>query len=207
MACPSCKAFLGTLNTSESSHRLYKSRLQINDQSYSTNIFVGAQLLQLIEHTTSRRVVVYSSPPREPESSSPPPPGLLLWIFNPDIYYSASRRHDPEPTVHRALKVFYQEVDNPTKLLDSHQSTLEELAVPKLEYETLHKELLGSKDYMPLSARTFQDWQVGLLDRWEENATGLGAMDQNALNRAVEGDMELFKVTKVDLPGSEGLYD
>ncbi|KPI45120.1 uncharacterized protein AB675_2584 [Cyphellophora attinorum] len=149
------------------------------------------------------------SPPRESDSKShsSPPPGLLLWIFNPDIYYSASRRRDPEPTVHRALKVFYQEVSDPAKLLDSHQSTLEELALPKPEYETFYKELVGSKDYMPVSARTFQDWQVGLLDRWEETASGLGAMDQNALNRAVEGDMELFKAAKVDLPGSEGLYD
>lgn len=135
----------------------------------------------------------------------PPPAGLLLWIFNPDIYYSSSRRCTPDPSVHRALKIFYQPLSDPSALLDSHNTTLEELALPEPEYNALHKTLLESRAYLPTSAREFQDWKVGLLDRWEEKETGLGAMNQNALNHEV-GDLEVFK--EVKLPeGWASLYE
>lgn len=189
LTCPNCNTFLGTYNTAESSHRLFKSRLQISSQTFDTGIFVGAQLLHQIENNISRRVVVHDS------SSN----GLLCWIFNPDIYYSSSKRG---ATVHRALKVFYQLTDNPGKLLDENNTTLEELALPKPEFETLKQTLVGSRDLMPVSAREFQTWHVGLLDRYEENDTGLGAMDQNALNHPA-GEIELFKLPE----GWAALYE
>lgn len=117
--------------------------------------------------------------------------GLLCWIFNPDIYYTSSQRG---PTVHRAMKVFYKKTDEPLKLLDAHQSTLEELALPEQEFFQLAQALEDSAQILPQSARTFQEWQVGLLDRYESYPTGQGAMDHNALNHKAPEDMALFKL-------------
>jgi HECT-like Ubiquitin-conjugating enzyme (E2)-binding len=92
------------------------------------------------------------------------------------------------------MKVFYNEIDDPLKLLDEYQSTLEELALPKQELEELKQTLVGSAQILPQSARTFQDWQVGLLDRYEERPSGQGAMDHNALNHKAPENLELFKL-------------
>lgn len=137
-------------------------------------------MLQLIESNISRRVVLH-------EGTGP---GLLCWIFNPDVYYSSSKRG---ATVHRAMKIFYQEVDQPLKLLDENSTSLEELALPKTEMRSLKTLLNEVKEILPASARTFQEWQVGLIDRHEANPSGLGAMDQNALNHQSE-EIELFKL-------------
>lgn len=152
---------------------------EANPESYDSAIFVAAQLLHLIESSIARKVVVHSNTDD----------GLLCWIFNPDIYYSSSKRG---PTVHRAMKVFYKEVQDPLQMLDEHNSSLEELALPDLELVELKKTLKDSAQVLPQSARTFQDWQVGLLDRYEEHPSGQMAMDENALNHPGPREIQLF---------------
>ena len=144
-----------------------------------------------------------------PTTPTLPPPGLLIWLFNPDIYYSSSRRCTPHPSVHRACKAFHQSIPDPLSLLENHTTTLEELALPYPEYESLIETLRESQSYMPVSARTFQDWEVGLLDRWEESGkeTGEGAMQGNALNHGLDGEMEMEAWKGPKLPGGwENLY-
>lgn len=186
---------MGKLSQDDSSHRLWKSRIARKQrdsdevQVFDSSVFTGAQLLQLIENTISRRVVVH-------EGSGP---GILCWIFNPDIYYSSSKR---DATVHRAMKVFYKEIDDPLGMLDENSNTLEELALPKTELASLRNILNETKTILPASARTFQEWQVGLIDRHEAKPSGLGAMDQNALNHKSDG-IELFNLP----PGWAELYE
>ena len=62
---------------------------------YDSASFIAAQLLHLIESSIARKVVVHSNTDD----------GLLCWIFNPDIYYSSSKRG---PTVYRAMKSLLQ---------------------------------------------------------------------------------------------------
>ena len=77
-------------------------------------------------------------------------------------------------------------------MLDEHNSTLEELALPEEELVELKKTLKDSAQVLPQSARTFQEWQVGLLDRYEENPSGQMAMDENALNHPGPREIQLF---------------
>ena len=185
--CSQCDSFIGSTRNDEDGYRIWKSKISVrrnqdsDAEAYDSSIFIAAQLLHLIETSVGRRVVVHSN------SGS----GLLCWIFNPDIYYSSSKRG---PTVHRAMKVFYKDVEDPVKLLDEHSSTVEELALPKQELEELRRTLVDSAQILPQSARTFQEWRVGLLDRYEEHPSGQGAMDQNALNHKAPEDMEMFKL-------------
>jgi ubiquitin-protein ligase E3 D len=186
LVCVDCGTFLGTRSETESSHRLWKSRVALRKsageptETYDSSIFIGAQMLQLVESNISRRVVLHMGEG----------PGVLCWIFNPDVYYSSSKRG---ATVHRAMKIFYKEVEDPLKLLDEHSTTLEELALPKTEFMSLKRTLEEIREILPASARTFQEWQVGLIDRHEASPSGLGAMDNNVLNRKAE-NIELFKL-------------
>jgi ubiquitin-protein ligase E3 D len=153
----------------------------MGSEIYRSSLFITAQLLHLIDSNIGRKVVIHCNKPG----------GLLCWIFNPDIYYTSSKRG---PTVHRAMKVFYKKTEEPLKLLDDHQSTLEELALPEQEYSQLAEAMEESASILPQSARTFQDWQVGLLDRYEKNPSGKGAMNHNALNHQAPEKIEIFKL-------------
>ncbi len=178
----------------DESYRLYKSRLAVVSEpgqapeKYHAAIFLAAQLLYLIESSITRKIVVHADNPGEPNTEHA---GLLLWIFNPDIYYSSSKRG---PTAYRAIKVFYKTLQSPEEFLDSNQSTVEELVVPQEDFVEFRQTLQESTNILPDSARSFQDWQVGLLDRWERTATGSVRMDENPLNKKVDEGFEVFKL-------------
>ena len=92
------------------------------------------------------------------------------------------------------MKIFYKLLPEPGKFLDENASTHEELAVPEEDFGDLTKTLQDSTGILPQAARTFQDWQVGLLDRWEKTATGSARMDENPLNKKVDEGFELFRL-------------
>lgn len=174
---------------------MVKSRLQVvpdsnrDSESFPAATFVCGQLLSLIESSVTRRVVVHAD--NRAGTHVEEDEGLMLWIFNPDIYYSSSKRG---PTAHRAMKVFYKVVANPVKFLDANSTTYEELVVTEEDFVDFRKTLEESTNILPQSARRFQDWEVGLLDRWEKTATGLAKMDENPLNKKVDEGFELFKL-------------
>ncbi|EXJ88670.1 hypothetical protein A1O1_05601 [Capronia coronata CBS 617.96] len=194
LKCSDCGTTLGSRQESETSYRLFKSRLQVvsgsnqSPEEYPAATFVCAQLLSLIESSVTRRVVVHADNHTDPDRETE---GLMIWIFNPDIYYSSSRRG---PTAHRAMKVFYKTLSDPLKFLDANSNTYEELVVTEEDLADFRKSLQESTTILPQSARKFQDWDVGLIDRWEKIATGSAKMDENPLNKRVDEGFEPFKL-------------
>jgi ubiquitin-protein ligase E3 D len=86
----------------------------------------------------------------------------------------------------RALKIFYQETDDAQKLLDEHQASLEELQLPGPIFESFKTALIESTDLLPPSARKFQDWTIGLIDRYERRTSdGLEYFD-NVTSNVIE---------------------
>lgn len=165
-------------------------------QDFPPSIFICSQLLSLIESSVNRKIILHSETPTETGTGAG---ALLLWIFNPDLYYSSSSRG---PTVHRAMKVFYKSLLEVGKFLDENSNTHEELTVPPEDLEDFRKTLHDSTAILPQSARSFQDWGVGLIDRWEKHATGTSWMDQNPLNKRVDPGFEAFKLPE----GMQELY-
>lgn len=92
------------------------------------------------------------------------------------------------------MKVFYKNLSDPVKFLDDNGSGYEELVVPQEDFSDFMQTLQCSTEILPESAQKFQDWNVGLLDRWEQYATGSARMDENPLNKKVEEGFELFKL-------------
>lgn len=111
--------------------------------------------------------------------------------------------------VHRASKIFYKQLPqdtNPIAFLDTNSNTHEDLffANPK-DLEALRDTLETSTAMLPASARSFQDWSIGLLHRYESVPSGLGVMAENPLARGIKS--KDGRVTRWDIGhGAEGLY-
>ena len=65
------------------------------------------------------------------------------------------------------MKVFYQVVPRPKGLLEQPQVGMEDINVPLKILSAVHASLEQSTSLIPGSARRFQDWRVGLLERFD----------------------------------------
>lgn len=68
------------------------------------------------------------------------------------------------------MKILWKPVDNVSEVLDEHHFSHEHLVFPPHVYATLKQTMETSQFFLPQSARKFQDWNVGLLQRfsWED---------------------------------------
>lgn len=121
--------------------------------------------------------------------------------------HGASKEHIN--LVHRAAKIFYKPLptgEAASAFLDANSATHEELYLSSpAELAELRKTLERSNAMLPASAKVFQEWKVGLLDRYEKNPSGLGVMQENPLARGVKA--KDGRVTRWSVgDGAEGLY-
>lgn len=103
---------------------------------------------------------------------------LNLWVLNSALRYStttneddtqsASSPHSRSSTGQSAMKVFWKSVSATAaeKIMD--KDGVEEVALPKETIVEIRNSLRNSAVLLPPSGRKFQDWNVGLLDRFEE---------------------------------------
>ncbi|KAJ5162307.1 hypothetical protein N7492_007699 [Penicillium capsulatum] len=171
LTCESCNAIIGMEDPATNGWRLLKAIVSLSTaksweseedkwESHPTEMIIAAQLLELIERESARRFVVH----RGQKS------GLLLWVFNPDLRYSnSSSGHSIN--AQQAMKVFFQETSDVNTLLDRDLGkpsplSVEEVELPSMIFEVLENALRGSNQMLPLSARRFNEWQVGLLNRF-----------------------------------------
>ena len=116
---------------------------------------IHAHLLLSIESQGIRKFLAHSI---NAENTSE---GLLLWVFAPNIIYSSSTLGKGPK---RAMKILFQKVAKPLKILESQDTKLEGIELPANALESLHIALRISSDILPESARKIQGWNVALLD-------------------------------------------
>lgn len=63
------------------------------------------------------------------------------------------------------MKLYYNTVQNPEELLEQQSSKIDELQLPTEVFQTLQSDIKSSTQLLPVPARKFQDWDVGLLER------------------------------------------
>lgn len=103
---------------------------------------------------------------------------LQLWVFNPELRYSSSC--PPTATANRgtiasqrAMKVFYQYLSSSKveSLLANELGERQPTSVGDLDLhscgilEELDSSLKRSTEMLPVLARKFQEWNVGVMDR------------------------------------------
>jgi hypothetical protein len=95
------------------------------------------------------------------------------------------------------MKIFYQPVDDPQKLLKEQSNSVEELYLPSSILQEFMTMLKQSTMLLPQSARNFQEWCVGLLERYRREPMNMASLEAKfrplftSPNR--ENDNEKFK--------------
>jgi len=98
---------------------------------------------------------------------------------------------------HVGMKIFYQPVDDPQKLLKEQSNSVEELYLPSSILQEFMTTLKQSTTLLPQSARNFQEWCVGLLERYRREPMNMASLEEKfkplftSPNR--ENDNEKFK--------------
>ena len=161
MDCRNCNDCIGN-KTAEGDLQLQKWSVQLKDPVqkrwtiHTVPEVIHAHLLSTIESQGIRKFLAYSSNAEDPSE------GLLIWVFTPEIVYSSSTL-GKEPR--RAMKVLYQVIAEPSKILETQDMKLEGIGLPVEALDLLHVALRTSSDILPESARKIQGWNVALLDR------------------------------------------
>jgi hypothetical protein len=194
VACKHCGQTLGRQDVAADGWRVWKWSLSISSgpvsspwySTYSVQKWISARLLYLIENVGVRKFHIHAPPssptPTSTSSESTPPspmPSILVWVFTPDLLFSSSisRPHRTDPT--RAIKCFFKKQTwAPLQPGEPESATIEDVEFPKKLYDELEKTLDESQDVLPATARKFQGWDVGLLERFDVGEEVLGERDE-----------------------------
>ncbi|KAE9976655.1 hypothetical protein BLS_001938 [Venturia inaequalis] len=174
-----CGNELGAADDSVSGLKIYKWGVQLRKdnlpsaRSFSSQKWISSLLLSSSENTGVRRFVVEPSLP----IYNMLPPSILLWLFTPDLSFSSSYQSCSDPTSRkdptRAIKSYHKPLSNPSDFLNKNSTSHEHLLFPPGLYKSLVESLETSQLLLPAAARKFQDWNVGILERFDARDVGL----------------------------------
>ncbi|KAL8772338.1 MAG: hypothetical protein Q9209_002550 [Squamulea sp. 1 TL-2023] len=158
--CASCRHPVGV--AVDTDVRIYKWNIRLRSNSciaweeYSAQKLISAQLLAMIESQGIQKFVLHGQVGEDNIG------GLLIWIFTPNMYFSSTSAPQSPKEV---MKIYYKIVQYPEELLAEQSLKMDELQLPNEVLRTLHSEIKSSTQLLPVPARKFQDWDVGLLER------------------------------------------
>lgn len=78
---------------------------------------------------------------------------------------------------HIGMKIFYKSLDDPQQLLEEQSNSVEELFLPTPILHEFMESLRESTTLLPQSARNFQEWSVGLIDRYRRKPMSLESIE------------------------------
>ncbi|KAF2674618.1 hypothetical protein BT63DRAFT_15838 [Microthyrium microscopicum] len=164
--CAKCEHVVGVEDRSTDALKLSKWSLKVTKgaktKGYATVKWFSAQLLSAIDAEGTRRFLIQEDIRKADGTGK----AALLWVFTNDLAYSSSfdqeKRQDPT----RAMKVFWKSIDEPEKVLKENQLNVEHVLLPANIYSRILGTLLSSRAVLPTASQTYQDWQVGLLERF-----------------------------------------
>ena len=112
------------------------------------------------------------------EAELPPSSVLSLWVLNPVLRYAATNVITQSPSSCSsqsssgvlAMKVFWRCIDNSTASGLVESDSIEEVTLPMGAILEIEANRRSSAQFLPPSGRKFQDWDVGLLERFEDEA-------------------------------------
>jgi hypothetical protein len=101
---------------------------------------------------------------------------LSLWVLNPALKYSVTNTTNQAPseslfksaTGILAMKMFWKSVDLAAADALIESEGVEEVFLPVETILEIEATLRDSVELLPPSARKFQDWNVGLLERFQQ---------------------------------------
>jgi len=176
IVCKQCNATLGTPDDASDGWRIWKWNVDIRSSSlpqtsspmYSIQKWITARLLYLMENTGLRKFHIHPTTPTIHTASVPSASSLLVWVFTPDLLFSSSLPSPGRLDPTRSMKVFYQpQTWQPLKPGEPESASVEDVEFPEELFLELRNALHESQKVLPPTARSFQGWEVGLLERFD----------------------------------------
>ncbi|KAI1379389.1 ubiquitin-conjugating enzyme E2-binding protein [Hypoxylon crocopeplum] len=179
--CKSCESQLGVLNDQGSSASLFKWQVYVDEHAQQgtsappeLSHCISAMLLATMARSgCSKSIVMPMKVQTQPDEGIQPANGksqpqslLNIWVFNSNITFSSTE--ETRSPIH-AVKVFYRMVsqDEADKLLDSMTSDVQDITLPADAIRKVVDMLSSSNHLLSQSDRQFQEWTVGLLEKWD----------------------------------------
>ncbi len=102
--------------------------------------------------------------PRNMSSADESSHHLQLWVLNNHIIFTSNQISTPTS----AVKVLFKEIGEKEALdlVESLSNDVQDINFPAPAIQVARETLKSSQNMLPLSERSFQEWQVGLLERW-----------------------------------------
>jgi hypothetical protein len=90
-----------------------------------------------------------------------------LWVFTEDLNFSSSLRNDEREDPTRAMKILWKSIDTEDDAVAQRgQLSVEQITLPTEIFDSISNSLQRSSALLPSSTKTFNGWQVGLLERF-----------------------------------------
>ena len=168
ISCKACASEIGLFNALAASITLFKWQVACETASPSkapsSSECLAATLIATISRSGSSKSVV-ASHTFDTTAQVEQTQSLNLWVLNANVVYTSTLREGRRT----AIKILYQDIDveQGNSLVDSLTSGVQEISFPAAAIKTARQVLQESNSLMPASERLFQQWHVGLLERWE----------------------------------------
>ena len=113
------------------------------------------------------------------------------------------------------MKIFYKTITNAAEVIEKNQFSHEQLIFPSNLFQDLKDNLVESGELLPESARKFQEWNIGLLKRFDGRDFAGGGEDVSVAptpEADVPENMEGKEKVSVEealrkIPGGESLLE
>ncbi|KAK8147316.1 hypothetical protein G3M48_001799 [Beauveria asiatica] len=165
ISCSNCTADVGIFSVLAYTVAFYKWQISCEissvQKSPSSSDCLVATLLSTIARSGSSKSVVM---PRTSALVDKTMRHLQLWVINNNVIFTSNQNSTPTS----AVKVLFKEIGEKEalELVESLSNDVQDVNFPAQAIEAARKTLTFSKYMLPLSERSFQEWQVGLLERW-----------------------------------------
>ncbi|PMB64188.1 hypothetical protein BM221_009982 [Beauveria bassiana] len=165
ISCSNCAAEVGTFSVLASTVAFYKWQISCEISSIqkppSSSDCLVATLLSTIARSGSSKSVVM---PRNMPLADNTLRHLQLWVLNNNVIFTGNQKSTPTS----AVKVLFKEIEEKEalELVESLSNDVQDVNFPAQAIKVARETLTFSKYMLPSSERSFQEWQVGLLERW-----------------------------------------
>lgn len=169
-SCAQCDTVIGLRETYKHAVRLFKwqvgcQTLRSVKAPSATECLAAALMATLSRSGSAKMVVLPISAGSAPVSSETV---LHLWILNSNITYAST---EAAGGVKTAIKLFYRTISRAEaeRLLGPVASEIQDLTLAEGALSETIRQLEATNQLLPEEQRHHQNWNVGLLDRYEDN--------------------------------------
>ncbi|ATY58254.1 Ubiquitin-conjugating enzyme E2C-binding [Cordyceps militaris] len=165
ISCSNCAADIGTYSVLASTVAFFKWQISCEvlspQKAPSSSDCLVATLLSTIARSGSSKSVVM---PRNMTSTDKVSRHLQLWVLNNNVIFTSNN----DTAAKAAVKVLFKEIEEKEALdlVESLSNDVQDINFPAPAIQVARQTLTSSKYMLPPSERSFQEWQVGLLERW-----------------------------------------